>query len=129
MSLLVYPGSEDDIESGFARARAVARRRVVEGGGGVWFGAFVDGRLVAQLGVIRAGHGLGRYQDVETHPDFRRRGLASTLVGLAGQVMLSSVDVSTLVMVADPDGEAIRLYRSLGFTESEHQLEASLPPR
>ena len=128
LSLVVYPGSEEDPGSSFAQARAKARRRVVETGAGVWFGAFVEGRLVSQLGVMRAGRALARYQDVETHPEFRRRGLAGTLVSLAGDLALTSTDVTTLVMVADPEDEAIRLYRSLGFTESEHQLEASIPP-
>ncbi len=94
----------------------------------MWFGAFVEGQLVSQLGVIRAGRALARYQDVETHPEFRRLGLAGTLVGLAGDLTLTSTAVTTLVMVADPEDEAIRLYRSLGFTESGHQLEASIPP-
>lgn len=128
LSLIVYPGTEEAAGSSFAHARAKARRRVVETGAGVWFGAFVQGQLVSQLGVIRAGRGLGRYQDVETHPEFRRRGLAGTLVSLAGNLALTSTDATTLVMVADPDDEAIRLYRSLGFTASEHQLEGSLPP-
>jgi GNAT superfamily N-acetyltransferase len=128
LSLIVYPGSGQDPGSSFAHARATARRRVVETGGGVWVGAFVGGQLVSQLGVIRAGRGLGRYQDVETHPRFRRRGLAGTLVGLAGDLALGQSAITTLVMVADPDDDAIRLYRSLGFTESEHQLEGSLPP-
>ena len=106
----------------------MANRRVVEGGAGVWVGSFDDGRLVSQLGLLRAGRGLARYQDVETHPDFRRRGLAGALVGFAGELMLTSPDVSTLVMVADPDDDAFRLYRSLGFAETEHQIEGSLPP-
>lgn len=128
LSLIVYPGSEADSGPSFARARAETRRRVVETGAGVWVGAFVGDQLVSQLGVVRAGRALGRYQDVETHPEFRRRGLAGTLVSLAGNLALTSREVSTLVMVADPDDEAIRLYRALGFTESEHQLEGSLAP-
>jgi len=84
-------------------------------------------RLVSQLGLLRAGQGLARYQDVETHRD-SVGGLAGTLVGFAGRLALTSFDVSTLVMVADPHDKAIRLYRSLGFAETEHQIEASLPP-
>ena len=127
LHLQVYPPPEGAPVTDFARRRALARRQVVETGAGVWVGAFVDGRLVSQLGILRAGDGLARYQDVETHPDFRRRGLAGTLVRFAGTLMLTSLDVDTLVMVADPDDEAIRLYRSLGFVEAEHEIEASLP--
>jgi ribosomal protein S18 acetylase RimI-like enzyme len=124
----VYPGSGSAQELAFVRDRAASRRRLVEGGAGVWLGAFVDGRLVAQLGVLKAGGGLGRYQDVETHPDFRRQGLAGALVLMGGAMMVDHFGVRTLVIVADPEGEAIRLYRSLGFTESERVLEASLAP-
>jgi ribosomal protein S18 acetylase RimI-like enzyme len=129
LSLTVYPTEEGEDGRAFVEVRAAVRRRAVAAGAGFWVGAFVDGRLVSQLGVLRAGGGLGRYQDVETHPDFRRRGLAGTLVAQAGETMLDAEGVHTLVMVADPDDEAIRLYRSLGFVESEHQLEASLAPR
>jgi hypothetical protein len=34
----------------------------------------------------------------------------------------------TLVMVADPEYLAIRIYRSLGFTDSETQLGFAKPP-
>lgn len=129
LSLRVYPGFGQDGGRLFAQARAGARRRVIEGGAGVWVGAFVEGRLVSQLGVMSAGRGVARFQNVETHPRFRRRGLAGALVVLASDVILSSFAVDTLVVVADPDDEAIRLYRSLGFVGSEHQLEASRSPR
>lgn len=124
----VYPGSGSAAELAFVKDRAASHRRLVEAGAAVWVGAFVDDRLVAQLGVVNAGGGLARYQDVETHPDFRRRGLAGALVGMAGEMVVDRFGVQTLVMVADPDDEAIRLYRALGFTESEYLLEASLSP-
>ena len=36
--------------------------------------------------------------------------------------------VGTLVMVADPDYLAIRVYRAVGFTDSETQLQATRKP-
>ena len=51
-----------------------------EAGHGAWFGAFLDGELVAQMGLVSAGPALARFQAVETHPDRRGRGLAGTLV-------------------------------------------------
>lgn len=128
LSLLVYAEPAGESQRPFVEARSASQRRAVETGAGVWLGGFVDGRLVSQLGLLRAGDGLARYQDVETHADFRRRGLAGALVAQAGETMLDANGVHTLVMVADPDDEAIRLYRSLGFAESEHQLEAAAPP-
>jgi hypothetical protein len=35
---------------------------------------------------------------------------------------------TTLVMVADPDYSAIRLYRSVGFADGESQLQAERAP-
>jgi predicted GNAT family acetyltransferase len=94
---------------------------MTEAGYGAWFGAFVDGRLVAQLGLIADGDGIARYQNVETHPDARRQGLAGTLVCRAGQHSLSD-GANTLVMVADPHDAAIRVYRSVGFADAESQI-------
>jgi hypothetical protein len=49
-------------------ARLAAERAITEAGHGSWFGAFIDGRLLAQLGLITGQAGLARYQNVETHP-------------------------------------------------------------
>jgi ribosomal protein S18 acetylase RimI-like enzyme len=108
----------------YATAQAQTRRQLVAAGHGGWFGAFDGDRLVSQLGLFAAGPGLARFQSVETDPDFRRRGLAGTLVAHA----VDRVGVGrTLVMVADPEYVAIDLYRSLGFVVAETQLQAELP--
>jgi GNAT superfamily N-acetyltransferase len=108
-------------DPGFLRARVAAERALTESGHGWWFGAFQDGQLAAQLGVITDGSGLARYQNVETHPGARRQGLAGTLVLHAGQHALGH-GVRQLVMVADPDDVAIRIYRSVGFVQAESQI-------
>jgi GNAT superfamily N-acetyltransferase len=105
----------------FLTARLTAERALTEAGHGAWFGAFLDGTLVSQLGLITGKSGLARYQSVETHPAARRRGLAGTLVWYASATALTG-DASTLVMVADPEDVAIRVYRSVGFTVTEPQL-------
>ena len=69
----------------YLERRARARRRLTRAGRAAWFGAFEGGRLLAQLGVCDACGGLARYQDVETDPAARRRGLAGTLVWRAGR--------------------------------------------
>lgn len=63
----------------FVRARLAAERRLTEAGHGTWFGAFLDGQLLAQLGVVTDGSGLARYPYVKTHPAARRHSLARTL--------------------------------------------------
>ncbi|HET7120037.1 MAG TPA: GNAT family N-acetyltransferase, partial [Solirubrobacterales bacterium] len=71
---------------------------------------------------------LARYQTVETDPSFRRRGLAGTLVHYAARYGLDELGARTLVMVADPDAEAIRIYRALGFAGTEVQLQIERSP-
>jgi GNAT superfamily N-acetyltransferase len=111
------PGSEP----AFLAARIASERALTEAGHGSWFGAFVDGKLVAHLGLVTDGSGIARYQNVETHPGWRRQGLAGTLVWHAGQHGLKNL-ASTLVMAADPQYVAIRVYRSVGFVDAETQI-------
>jgi ribosomal protein S18 acetylase RimI-like enzyme len=128
LTLACHP-SEEESEVLFMR-RKVIELQVLSGcGNGGWFGAFVDGTLRASLGVLTDGDGLARYQSVETHPEYRRRGLARQLVATAGRTMLAEPGVTSLVMVADPTYHAAHLYRSLGFVDGDHQiqLEASAP--
>ena len=121
-------GTAPSLQREFVIARKASSRRLVEAGHGAWFGAFLDGRLVAQLGVVRADGELARYQTVETDPEFRRRGLAGTLVHCAARYGLEELGARTLVMVADPDAEAIRIYRALGFDDTEVQLQIERAP-
>jgi ribosomal protein S18 acetylase RimI-like enzyme len=120
-------GGEPGFDQDFIIQRAAAERALTEAGHGAWFGAFIDGRLLAQLGLI-CRDGLARYQNVETHPAARRQGLAGTLVWQAGQHGLTGLGARTLVMVADPDEAAIRLYRSVGFADSETQIAFERQP-
>ena len=68
------------------------------------------------------GGGLARYQDVETDPAARRRGLAGTLVWRAGRYAAEAFGAGTLVIVADPAEEAIRVYRACGFADAQGQF-------
>jgi ribosomal protein S18 acetylase RimI-like enzyme len=112
----------------FVVAKVATTRRLVEAGHGAWFGAFEAGRLLSTMGLFRAGTGLARFQNVETVPEARGRGLAGTLVHHASTYGLTELGAGTLVMVADPDYLAIRIYRSVGFAETEVQLGAEKPP-
>jgi len=89
---------------------------------GHWYGAFIGDRLVADLGVFHDGQGLGRYQSVETHPDFRRQGIAATLVYEAGTRAIAEHGLHTLVIIAEDEGDPSRLYRSLGFEPTEKSM-------
>lgn len=118
----------DPNQAEFTEAKVAEFRVLTEAGHGVWFGAFVDGRMRCGAGLFSSGDGLARYQSVETHPDFRRRGLASSLVAELGVWGFRELNASRLVLVADPDYHAIGMYRRLGFRDAEPQVRLQLPP-
>jgi len=116
-------GEPDD----YLERRAAARRRLTQAGRGAWFGAFADGRLLAQLGLFDAGDGYARYQHVETDPQARRQGLAGTLVWQAGRYGREALGPGTFVIVADPADVAIRVYRACGFADTQRQFSFERP--
>jgi GNAT superfamily N-acetyltransferase len=122
LSQQLYPQTSEESFMRFARQKNAQERRLVDAGRGTRFGAFVDGVLVSTAGIFVTEDGVARFQSVETHPDHRRKGLAAAVVHAAGQHALDQLGVRTLVIVADTDGDAIDIYRRLGFTDSERQL-------
>jgi len=96
-------------------------RKMSEAGIGHWFGAFLNGRLVGDLGLF-VFEGLGRFQSVGTHPNFRRRGVCGALVYKAAECGLAVLGAETLVMVADIHYHAARIYESIGFSRVERQV-------
>lgn len=111
----------------FVTKRVVAQRALVSTGLGRWFGAFFEGELAGHMGLF-VENGLGRFQDVETRPGFRRRGVCAALVHHAATVALESLGAQQLVLVADPDDDAIRVYRSVGFRDVERQARLMKRP-
>lgn len=109
-----HDGPVDDRHRSFLMARHRAKRAWIDRGHGVWWGGFAGDELVGSLGLV-GGDGLARYQDVITHPAWRRRGVASALVATSGAHALAG-GARTLVIVAVAGSDALRLYGALGFT-------------
>ena len=104
------------------RQRQMNRYRAMSQAGlGAWFGAFIGNQLVADLGIFYTNQ-LGRYQSVETHPRYRRQGIASYLVAASGKYALDHFGINTLVIVAESDSQAERLYNATGFRMVEQQI-------
>lgn len=129
LQVICRESGSDEADYRIFRQRSMERyRRMDEAGLGNWYGAFSDHRLVADLGIFRDGD-LGRYQSVETHPDFRRQGIAATLIYGAGQHALAANHLKRLVMVAETESAPARLYESLGFKPTEKMVGVLKPPR
>lgn len=114
----------------FLQRKNLNRRRMGEAGLGQWFGAFLEDRLVCSMGLYSDagfegnhfdGDRVARFQNVETHPDFRRRGLCGSLVHHVAKYGLEVMKAKTLVMCADPEYHAARIYESVGFRPTERQ--------
>ncbi len=94
-------------------------RTMIAEGLGVWFGAFSGDRLVGDAGLFFDGS-LGRFQEVETHPAFRRRGVCGTLVHEMARYAFAERGADILVIVADDDEfQSASVYRTVGFQHRE----------
>ena len=110
-------------------ARQISRYRAMTRAGlGNRFGAFLDGVLVGDLGVF-VRDGVGRFQTVGTHPDFRRRGVCGALVHQASLRCLAEMGAQVLVMKADAHYHAAHIYESIGFVPVERQMGMTWWPR
>jgi GNAT superfamily N-acetyltransferase len=105
--------SESGSYETFARRRAAAQRTLSERHVAAFYGAFADGELVANLGIVRC-ESTARYQNVLTDARHRRRGLASHLLGVAARWAADHA-CDRWVIVTEADNPAGRIYRNVGF--------------
>jgi GNAT superfamily N-acetyltransferase len=105
----------------YKRAQMRFYRALARKGLGNWWGAFLDGRQAANLGLFWDGAGVGRFQQVVTAKAAQRQGLCARLVHDAAQAALAGGDARQLVMVADEHYHAARIYQSVGFRPVEKQ--------
>lgn len=76
--------------------------------------AYADGRAAAYLNSWEGTEGVGQVEDLFTHPDFRRRGLATALIQHAVADCRRN-GAGPVVIVADPGDTPKRMYAALGF--------------
>lgn len=110
----------------FLRRRIEGRRHQASLGHLRWWGAFHGTDLAAHMGLVEGvidGRAMARFQDVETHPDHRRRGLSTALLAKVG----GAARAPTLVILARPDSDAGRIYRRAGFEHVERYVVVERP--
>ncbi|MCW2512139.1 MAG: hypothetical protein JWR11_1181 [Mycobacterium sp.] len=121
-------GAHDPASYGrFARARADAQRDLVARGLAQFVGAFCEGRLVGDLGIVDCA-GTARYQAVGTAAEHRARGIASHLLGVAG-AWAATRGCTQWVIVTEAANPAGRVYRRAGFELAAPSVQAYLEPR
>ena len=112
----------------FARARNEQERGLVARGIGQRYAAFDGDELVSTAALFLTHAGVARFQTVETHADHRRQGLAAAVVHAAGRHGVEQLHVERLVIAADHAGDAISVYRRLGFADSERHTTLERRP-
>ena len=99
----------------FMEAQHLDYRRMIASNQGSWYGAFMSGNLVADLGFFTDGR-VGRFKDVFTHPDHRRKGICGALIYEISRRALAA-GLERIVLVADHvNDRAARIYRSVGYS-------------
>ena len=115
-------GTMEDLRS-FVERQHAAFRAMQNAKHGQWWGARIDGRMAGSLGLVRVADvpesTLGRFQLVGTDPEYRRRGVCSTLVHHVARQALVDEGLDTLVMAADATYHAAKVYASVGFRPTE----------
>ena len=102
----------------FYQQQSLQYQAMEKAGLGHWYGGYLNGELVASLGIFH-GNKIGRFQTVSTDPKYQRQGFCQTLVYESSRQALASGHVETLVMCADPEYHAIKIYESVGFKRQQ----------
>ncbi len=92
-----------------------------EKGLGEWYGIFIKNQMVADMAVFFVDC-VGNFQDVETIPEYRKQGICGSAVYKIAKHLFQSKRVHTMMMIADENYHAARIYESVGFKPSEKSV-------
>jgi ribosomal protein S18 acetylase RimI-like enzyme len=114
----------DDTYRLFLDRRAAWHRDLVTSGRATFWGALDGDALVASLGLVWLDDKhVARYQDVQTLPTHRKRGLASALLDASTQAAFAR-GIERVVIITEPDGAGARIYARHGFRTVERTVNA-----
>lgn len=78
------------------------------------FIAQLDGQSVGHL-MLFHGEKMACFQDVVTYPEFRGKGICHALVYRAALYARQYYDIDKLIIIAEKDSRAQKIYQNLGF--------------
>jgi ribosomal protein S18 acetylase RimI-like enzyme len=93
-------------------------REVLAPNGRWYYVARRDDGQAAGIGALQIAAGVGYVDDIVTFAEFRRRGVATAIVGRIVRDAAEAGAASTFLLADEPG--PIRLYRALGFGETGH---------
>lgn len=116
-------------QHGFSfHARRASNIRDRKGSGDWWVARSGDGRIVGSMGLY-FGDGMGRFQNVDTHPAFRRLGVCRTLMHHVLEHAVAHHDFERIVIASVEGSVAQGIYRSFGFETVHLQTDAVRTPK
>ncbi len=118
---------EAELET-YLHNKSISRQAQIANGLGQWYGLFYGNRLAGDMGIFHDDR-LIRYQSVQTHEAFRRRGICAALLCVCLDWARSRAPKALPVIVAQADSDAGRLYRRAGFELAETTISAYRPSR
>lgn len=124
LHLLCHGADDPSGDLTFIRNQWARFRAMTQAGQGVWFGAYLDAQLVGSLGIFVEGT-LGRFQEVSTHPAFRRQGVCGTLLYHASCYGFQQLGAQRLVIVPGAEYNAAQIYAAVGYRQQEWQAGLS----
>ncbi len=107
-------GEHGEGYTAFARWRFERYFESLRRSGGSWWAAFDGDDIVGSLGLFESPS-LCRYQEVQTKPSHRNRGIATALVGRALASSQTRFAKATAIICPNEGGQAERIYTRLGF--------------
>jgi ribosomal protein S18 acetylase RimI-like enzyme len=113
----------DDIYRLFLDRRAAWHSDLVKRNMATFWGAYDGELLVSSLGLAWVDQSFARYQDVQTLPSHRKRGIATALLATSARAAFER-EIEHVVIVAEPGSEAARIYERLGFRTHERTANA-----
>jgi len=131
---LVVNADQAGYDRHYVEGKTRAIRSAVDRGEGDWWAAWDGDRLIGHLGLFWC-EGLVRFQDVETHPDYRGRGVCRSILHAACEAArrdprAGGVSGSAPLFVIVPADDGVRrIYESLGFVYREKTVDFMRPPR
>lgn len=107
----------------YTRRRFEAYAQTIACGRGTWWTAVCEGEVIGSSGFFSDGR-IGRFQEVTTARSWRRRGIATALVSHIAVNFKSTHPLTKILIAAEPNSQAERIYQHIGFNSFALQYTA-----
>ena len=102
----------------FTEKKFFTYKKIVSSNKGTWLGAYDSGKLIGDLGIFLTG-AFGRFQNIETHPDYRGKNICRSLIYKAFHWIKNRNSKAIIVVESEANSLPLKIYKKLGFSEKE----------